>query len=103
MIYSRGLEFIQLKVSIPEEVLFRDLGGESVLLHLGSGQYFGLDEVGTMVWNLLAQGCDLAEVKDRLLEQYDAEPKQVRIDLDRIVGELCDHGLLTLLNEPAAG
>ncbi len=92
-------EFTELKVTIPEQVLFRDLEGESVLLHLGSGQYFGLDEVGTFVWNLLAEGCSLGEVEERVLDEYDAIAEQVHEDVARIVTELCDAELLDVKQE----
>jgi len=32
---------------VPDDVLFRDLDGEAVILNLRTGTYFGLDEVGT--------------------------------------------------------
>lgn len=88
------MEFSELQITIPEEVLFRDLDGESVLLHLGSGQYFGLDEVGTFVWNRLAEGCAVAEIEERLLAEYDVTSEQVRTDLSRLLHELCAEELL---------
>ena len=36
-----------------DEVLFQELQDESVLLDLKSGVYFGLDIVGTRIWQLL--------------------------------------------------
>ena len=41
------------KVRVPEDVLVSELDGESVLLNLKSECYFGLDEVGTRLWELL--------------------------------------------------
>ena len=41
------------KFSIPGDVLFQDVSGETVLLDMASEQYFGLDEVGTRIWALL--------------------------------------------------
>ena len=35
-----------MKVSIPDDVVFRDLAGEAVILNLASGAYFGINEVG---------------------------------------------------------
>jgi hypothetical protein len=32
---------------VPDDVLFRDLDGEAVILNLRTGTYFGLDELGT--------------------------------------------------------
>ena len=83
-----------MEVVIPEQVLFRDLGGESVLLHLGSGLYFGLDEVGTLIWTLLSEGRSLGEIQEHVLAHYDATAQQVEADVHRIVDELCDSGLL---------
>jgi len=44
------------RVVIPERLLVQQLNCETVILDLDSGTYFGLDEVGTRVWQLLAQG-----------------------------------------------
>ena len=42
-------------------VICRELSGETVLLNLESGVYYGLDAVGTRVWQLLMQGRTIAE------------------------------------------
>jgi len=83
-----------LEVSIPDQVLFRDLDGESVLLHLGSGQYFGLDEVGTLIWQLLVEGRSLDEIEERIVAEYDASAEEVENDVLRIVEELTQNGLV---------
>lgn len=83
-----------MEVSIPDQVLFRDLDGESVLLHLGSGQYFGLDEVGTLIWQLLVEGRSLDEIEERIVAEYDASAEEVENDVLRIVEELTQNGLV---------
>ena len=83
-----------MEVSIPEQVLFRDLDGESVLLHLGSGQYFGLDEVGTLIWHLLVEGCSLDKIEERIVAEYDASAEEIKKDVLRIVEELTQNGLV---------
>ena len=83
-----------MEVFIPEEVLFRDLDGESVLLHLGSGQYFGLDEVGTLIWHLLVEGCSLDAIQQRIVAEYDISAEEVKNDVLRIVEELAQNGLV---------
>ena len=42
----------------------RDLDGEAVILDLGSGTYFGLNQVGTRVWQLISDGSDEAHIVD---------------------------------------
>ena len=83
-----------MEVSVPEEVLFRDLDGESVLLHLGSGQYFGLDEVGSLIWRLLVEKCSLDEIQQRIVAEYDVSAQEVKKDVLRIVEELTQNGLV---------
>lgn len=89
----------ELRVSIPEQVLFRDLDGESVLLHTESGQYFGLDEVGTLIWSRIAEGDSLSLIEETILEEYDVVAERAHDDLMRIVEELCANGLLVAVDE----
>jgi hypothetical protein len=34
------------------QILFQKLGNESVILHLESEEYFGLNEIGTRIWEV---------------------------------------------------
>ena len=42
-------------VKAAKEQVSCDLAGEAVILNLKSGQYFGLNEVGTRIWNLIQE------------------------------------------------
>ena len=83
---------------VPDTVLVRVLGEESVLLNLDSESYFGLDAVGTRMWSVVAESPSLAAALDRLAEEYDVEPGQLRGDLAKLVGDLADAGLLRLVD-----
>jgi len=37
-------------VCVGKDVVFRELDGEAVILNLETGTYFGLDTVGTRIW-----------------------------------------------------
>lgn len=76
-----------------DEVLFQDVGGEAVLLDLGSEQYFGLDPVGTRIWELLDGNATLEAVHRTLCEEYDAPPERIRADLLVLAASLLDAGL----------
>jgi hypothetical protein len=43
---------------------------ETVVLSLRNGEYFGLNDVGTAIWRVIQEPCTVAELRDRLLEQY---------------------------------
>jgi hypothetical protein len=85
---------LQDTVRVSEDVVFRELDGEAVLLHLGSGIYFGLNEVGTRIWNLLQQHGSLQRVFEQLLSHYEVSPQQLQDDLLALVGQMRDKGLL---------
>ncbi|MCU0836207.1 MAG: PqqD family protein [Chromatiaceae bacterium] len=82
------------QVTISSEVLFQQVASESVLLDLASETYFGLDEVGTRIWQLLQEHSRLRTVYETMLDEYDVEPAQLEQDLLKLIGELADAGLV---------
>ena len=84
------------RVSVPDGVLVRSLEGESVVLNLKTEKYFGLDEVGTRMWALLTDAGNIQSAYDCLAAEYDVEPVQLRADMERLIGELVEYGLLTV-------
>jgi hypothetical protein len=79
-----------------EGVLFRELAGEAVLLSLGSETYFGLDEVGTRMWNVLNASPSIQAAFDLLLEEYDVDEPQLRHDLEAFLAELLERKLVEI-------
>lgn len=83
-------------VAPSDDAVFREMDGESVLLNLETGIYFGLDEVGTRVWRLAADNGSLRAVRDRLVEEYDADPAAIERDLLALADALVSKGLWML-------
>ena len=81
---------------MPAHVVLQDVDGESVLLNLDSESYFGLDEVGTRIWAVLTQAPSIQEAYEALLAQYDVPPELLRADMEELIGQLVDNGLLEL-------
>lgn len=78
------------------DVLCQDVGGEVVLLDLASERYFGLDPVGTRIWNLIDQDQPLQHVLEILCAEYDAPRERLEGDLLALVAQLADAGLVTV-------
>lgn len=85
-------------IKISREVMSQEVSGETVLLDLQSESYFGLDEVGTRIWQLLQEHGDLQKVFDILREEYDVDEKQLEKDLGELLVKLTDEGLITVEN-----
>ena len=82
-------------LTIPAEVMARQVGDETVILDLASGNYFGLDSVGARIWQLLVEGKKLEQVCDIMLTEYDTTRERLELDLERLVRELSAQGLVT--------
>jgi len=76
------------------DVLFQEVGEETVLLDLAGGSYFSLNEVGARIWQLIGEGATLQSIFDALVEEFDAEPERIRADLLALVDELAKSGLI---------
>lgn len=81
-------------LTIPEHVMSRQVGDETVILDLGSGIYFGLDPIGARVWQLLGDGASLNQIVSTLLAEYDVAPEQLRQDMQTLVDDLVARGLV---------
>jgi hypothetical protein len=87
---------LEQSVRIPVDVVFRELQGEAVILSLASSTYFGLDAVGTRIWQLCEAHGSLKTVLDAMQHEFDAPDETLRSDLLTFVDELLDKGLLSL-------
>jgi hypothetical protein len=73
---------------ISDDAVANAVGGETVILHLGNGNYYGLDTIGTVLWDGLKAGKLPSEVCDAILAEYDAERSVVENDLAQFLEEL---------------
>jgi hypothetical protein len=85
---------LRSRVRLNGEVQFQEMQGEAVLLNPASGVYFGLNAVGTRIWQLLGECGLLSEVADRIAAEYDASPARCAADLLTLVADLEHHGLV---------
>lgn len=82
------------KVTIPAQVMARQVGDETVILDLASGTYFGLDPVGARVWQLMGEGKTLSEICDTMLDEYEVTRDALERDVIELAQELSAQGLI---------
>jgi hypothetical protein len=85
---------VAMRVSAPSGVLVQELDGESVFLNINSERYFGLDEVGTRMWQVLTTAESIQRACETLQEEFDVAPEQLRQDLLALIDKLVEHGLV---------
>jgi hypothetical protein len=92
---ERVLSFMD-RVVVPSHVLVRFLDKESVLLNIETERYFGLDETGTRMWQLVTSAEKIDTAYRQLLEEYEVEAELLRENLTDLLKELIENGLLQL-------
>ena len=85
---------LDTRLTVPPQVMSRLVGDETVLLDLASGMYFGLDNVGKVIWESVSEGLTLAETADAVVTQYDVDADQARNDVLDFARTLIERGLL---------
>jgi hypothetical protein len=83
-------------ISLSPDVISQEVSGETVLMDLESENYYGLDEVGTRIWQLIGQTNDLRVIYQTLLQEYEVKEERLQRDLDILLGQIAGLGLITL-------
>jgi hypothetical protein len=82
-VYERTAEFMEA-----------DLGDELVALDPKAGECFGFNAVATSVWRQLEQPRTFEQLRDALLAEYEVGPEQCTRELEELLDDLTNRGLL---------
>jgi len=84
-----------------ERLAWRALEGEAVILFPEVGTLHRLNPTGTRVWEQLDGSCSLATIAERLSGEFRVKPDEALHDLEALVSELLDAGLVDLTESPS--
>ncbi len=79
---------------IADGIIYKRVGEELVLLDFDRETYYGLDEVGARIWQLLGDEVSVGEIIDRLEDEYEIDRGTLEADVRRLLGELETRGLI---------
>jgi coenzyme PQQ synthesis protein D (PqqD) len=82
-----------MPLELPDEVLFKTVGDEIVLLNLQSGIYYGLDPVGSRFWRLLEEH-DFDGAIDAMEREFEVDRETLAQDCRELLDELREKGLV---------
>jgi hypothetical protein len=88
------------KLSPKPHVHAKRFDDEVIVLDLGGGAYFSLDEVGAAVWEGFARGQSLQEIVHGLAEQYHAPESTLLADTTELARKLVEAGLAIIVPGP---
>jgi len=70
------------------------LHDELVMMDIDKGKYFSLNSVATRIWDLLEQSMSIDEICSKLLDEYDVDNEQCKIEVKEHIEEMVRLGLL---------
>ncbi len=65
-----------------------NLGEEAVILHLGKGAYYGVNEVGALIWSLLLKPVKVSDIAAEVAGKYQVSRKQCQADLLQLLDKM---------------
>ena len=77
-------------------VLFKRLGDETVLFHLETDRFYELNGTAARFWELLHAGCDVAEIRERMLQEFAVNPDQFASEADTLLAFLTQEDLVSV-------
>jgi len=74
-----------------------DLAGEAVILQVRSGRYFGLEQVGARIWQMIGEPRRVADIRDTILREYDVGRERCEQDVVTLLEQLAAEGLVEVV------
>jgi hypothetical protein len=84
------------RITVPDDVVRRAFGEETVLLHLSTGQYHGLNATAARMLDLLEESGDAATAARTVADEFDVGYEIVAADLADLCEKLRERGLITI-------
>jgi len=85
------------RVEVPAHVMVRFLDNESVFLNLDTERYFGLDQTGTRMWQVITNSSNIEAAYQQLLSEFEVEPETLRSDVIGLLEKLVENNLLQMV------
>jgi hypothetical protein len=95
---SSSISKNSIVVASPDQVS-SDLSGESVILNLKSGTYFGLNEVGSSIWQFIQEPRTVSDVCESILAEYDVDAQTCETEVQALLVDLLAAQLVEIRDE----
>ncbi len=89
-------------VVVAENQVSSDLGKEVAILNLGAGMYYGLNEVGARIWELVQVPRTVEQIQAVILNEYEVDPVSGKRDVLALLQQLANNGLVEVRDETSA-
>lgn len=87
-----------MKYKLSAQQISTTIADETVILDHAKGIYYGLDEVGTLIWDYLGKtAASVDELVAQVKENYEVETKTCQTDVEELLNELMKEKLVEIV------
>jgi Coenzyme PQQ synthesis protein D (PqqD) len=87
--------FAGMQYKVSENILFRQVENEGILLHVSSGTYYSLSETSILFWRALSESRPLILAVEQITNEYEVDRDRVLEDLANFLQDLSNCGIIT--------
>ncbi len=81
-------------MEIRDDVVSKKLDGEEILLQLRTGTYFGLNETGTFLFDLVKKGVSKEQMIAEVAEEFQVDSEAAARDVEEFFQALSTNGFI---------
>lgn len=75
-----------------------DIDDEKVMMNIDKGKYYGLNSVGTRIWEIVSEPKTIDEIVEILLSEYEVSLEECRQAVIKFISRLQDEGMILVRN-----
>ncbi|MCB4792840.1 MAG: PqqD family protein [Elusimicrobia bacterium] len=87
---------LKSKIAFSENIVWREVDKEAVILNLYNNKYYTLNKMGTDIWKMFRDQNTVKDILDKIAEEYDVNIDGVAKDVEKIIKELCREELIEI-------
>lgn len=78
------------------EIVHSDMDGETVMMSIEQGEYYGIDAIGAQIWNMLEEEKSIEDICASLCEKYDVEASVCQRDVIRFLENMHEQKIIEI-------
>lgn len=86
-------------VVVSQDQVSSDLAGESVILNLKNGTYYGLNELGSVIWEFIQEPKTVAAICESILQEYEVDLETCESSIQALLSDLVNAQLVEIRDE----
>jgi hypothetical protein len=83
-------------ISRSKEIVFNKLDDEIMMMSIKNSEYYGLDNIASRIWELLANPSTLSQIVEKLSEEFEVSEDTCYTDVTEFLKALDEKNLIVI-------